>query len=178
MVTDRNITSHAQSFKTTRSSLPALDSWLMPEALQESPPPSSPKSCHQSLLPAAFPHHPNLDPLAPNQKPRLAFPRSLLAKALWTSPLPLSYHMRMGSLCMPFLPQTTMGSGTRSPSAVTAKSGGTMRPCARTPHATFAPPTTIPRLPARVLTSVARTTIAGSRSATPTMNSPALCKST
>jgi hypothetical protein len=163
-------TSHVQSSKTMRSSSPALDSWLTPEALQESAPPSSPKFHHQSPPPAAFPHHPNLNPLAPDQRPRLAFPRSSLAKALRTSPLPLSYHTRMGSLRMPFLPQTTMGSGTRSPSVATAKSRGMTRPCAQTPHVTFAPSTTIPHSHAHALTSVARTTTIGSHSATHTMD--------
>jgi hypothetical protein len=121
-------TSHVQNSRTMRSFLPALNSWLMPEVLQESAPPSLPKSCHQSPPPTASLHHPNLDPLAPAQKPRLTFPQSSLAKALWTSPLPLSYCMKMGSLRMPFLPQTTMGFRTRSPSVATAKSGGMTRP--------------------------------------------------
>jgi hypothetical protein len=171
-------TSHAQSFRTTRSSSPALNSWLMPEALQELALPSSLKFHHQSPPPATFPHHPDLNPLTPDQKPQLAFPQSLLAKALWTSPLPLSYHTRMGSLHTPFLPQTTLGSRTRSPSVATAKSGGMTRPHARTPCVTFAPPITTPPLHVHILTSVARTTIAGSRSATPTMDLLAQHKST
>jgi hypothetical protein len=61
--------SHVQSFRTTRSSSPALDSWLMPEALQELAPPSLPKFHHQSPPPVTFPHHLNLDPLTPDQKP-------------------------------------------------------------------------------------------------------------
>jgi hypothetical protein len=122
--------SHMQSSRTTKSSSPALNSWLMPEVLQESAPLSLPKSRHQSLPPTTSPHHPNLDPLAPNQKLRLAFPQLSLAKALQTGPLPLSYHMRMGSLRTPFLPQTTMGFETRSPSTVTVRSGDTTRPCA------------------------------------------------
>jgi hypothetical protein len=172
------VTWPAQSSRTMRSSSPALNSWLTPEVLQESAPPSSPKSCHQSPPPNVSPRHPNLDPLALDQKPRPAFPRSPLAKALRTGPLPLSYCMRMGSLHTPFLPQTTMGSGTRSPSVATAKSGVTTRPHARTRHVTFMPLTTTPPLRAHAPTSVARTTIAGSRSATPTMDSPARRKST
>jgi hypothetical protein len=168
----------AQSSRTTRSSSPALNSWLTPEVLQESAPPSSPKFRHQSLLPDASLHHPNLNPLTLDQKPRLAFPQSPLAKALQTGPLPLSYRMRMGSLRTPFLPQTTMGSETRFHSVDTAKSRGTTRPRARTRHATFAPLTTTRPLRAHALTSVARTTIAGSCSATPTMGSPAQLKST
>jgi hypothetical protein len=167
-----------QSSRTTRSSSPALDSWLTPEALQESAPPSSPKSRHQSPLPNTSPRHLNLDPLALDQKPRLAFPQSPLAKALWTGPLPLSYRTRMGSLRTPFLPQTTMGPGTRSHFVATAKSGGTTRPRAQTRRVTFAPPMTTQPLRAHALTSVARTTTAGSCSATPTMDSPAQLKST
>src|SRR5580693_579184 len=167
-----------QSFRTTKSSSPALDSWLMPEALQESALPSLPKSRHQSPPPDASPHHPNLDPLGLNQKPQLAFPQSPLAKALRTGPLPLSYCMRMGSLRTPFLPQTTMGPGTRFHSATTVKSGGTTRPRAPTPRVTFALPMTTPPSRAHALTSVIRTTIAGSHSATPTMGSPAQHRST
>jgi hypothetical protein len=168
----------AQSSKTTRNSSPALDSWLTPEALQESAAPSSPKSHHQSPLPDVSPHHPNLDPLARDQKPRLAFPQSPLAKALRTGPLPLSYRMRMGSLRTPFLPQTIMGLGTRSRSAAIAKSEGITRARARTRHVTFAPLTTTPLSRAHALTSVVRTTTAGSRSATLTTGSPAQLKST
>ena len=134
----------AQSSRTTRSFSPALNSWLTPEALRESAPPSLPKSHHQPLPPDASLHHPNLDPLALDQKSRLAFPQSPLAKALRTGPLPLSYHMRMGSLCTPSLPQTIIGSETRFHSAAIAKSGGTTRPRARTRHVTFAPLTTTP----------------------------------
>jgi hypothetical protein len=166
-----------QSSRTMRSSSPALDSWLTPEALQESAPPSSPKSHHQSQLPDASPRHPNLDPLALDQKPRLAFPQSPLAKALRTGPLPLSYRMRMGSLRTPSLPQTIMGSTTKSHSVAIAKSEGTTRPHARTRHVTFAPPMTTPPLRAHALTSVTRTTTAGSHSATPTMGSFAQRKS-
>jgi hypothetical protein len=168
----------AQSSRTTRSFSPVLNSWLTPEVLQESAPPSSPKSHHQSLPPDASLCNPNLDPLALDQKPQLAFPQSPLAKALRTGPLPLSYRMRMGSLRMPFLPQTTMGPGTRFHSVATAKSGGTMRPRAPTPHVTFALPMTTPPLRAHALTSVARTTTAGSHSATPTTDLPAQHKST
>jgi hypothetical protein len=127
----RNVmTSHyLAAMSHVRSFLPALNSWLTPEALQESAPLSSLKSHHQSPPPAIFPRHLNLNPLVPDQKSQLAFPQSSLAKALRTGPLPLSYHMRMGSSHMPFLPQTTMGSGTRSPSVATAKSGGMTRPC-------------------------------------------------
>jgi hypothetical protein len=164
------VTWPAQNSRTTRSSSPALDSWLTPEALQESGPPSLLRSRHRSPLPDVSPHHPNLDPLTLEQKPRLAFPQSLLAKALWTGPLPLSYRMRMGNLRTPFLPQTTMGPGTRFHSAATAKSRGTMRPRASTRHVTFAPPMTTPPSRAHTLTSVARMTTAGSRSATPTMD--------
>src|SRR5580693_7230766 len=60
----------AQSSRMTRSSSPALGSWLTPEVLQESAPPSSLKSCHQSPPPDASPRHPNLDPLGLNQKPQ------------------------------------------------------------------------------------------------------------
>jgi hypothetical protein len=165
-----------QSSRTMRSSSPALDSWLTPEALQESAPPSLPKSHHQSLPPDESPRHPNLDPLTLDQKPRLAFPRSPLAKALQTGPLPLSYRMRMGSLRTPFLPQTTMEPRTRSHSVTTAKSRGTMRPYAPTPRVTFVRPMIIPPSCVHTLTSVARTTIAGSCSATPTMDSFAQCK--
>jgi hypothetical protein len=158
--------------------LPALDSWLTPEVLQESALLSSPKSRHQSPPPDVSPRHPNLDPLALNQKPRLAFPRSPLAKALWTGPLPLSYRMRMGTLHTPFLPQTTTGSETRSPSVATAKSRGTTRPRVQTPHVTFALPMTTPLSHAPTLTSVARTTTAGSCSATPITGSLAQHKLT
>jgi hypothetical protein len=171
------VTWPVQSSRTTRSSSPALDSWLMPEALQESALLSSPESHHQSLLPDASPRPPNLDPLALDQKPRLAFPQSPLAKALQTGPLPLSYRMRMGSLCTPYLPQTTMESGTRFHSVAIAKSGGTTKPHARTHRVTFAHPMTTQPLRAHALTSVARTTTAGSRSVTPTMDSLAQRKS-
>jgi hypothetical protein len=174
----RAVTWPAQSSRMTRSSSPALDSWLTPEALQELAPPSSPKSRCQPSPPDVSPRHPNLDPLALDQKPRLAFPQSPLAKALRTGPLPLSYRMRMGSLRTPSLPQTTMGSETRFHSAAIAKSGGTTRPRARTRHVTFAPLMTTPPLHAHALTSVTRTTTAGSRSATPTMGSPAPLKLT
>jgi hypothetical protein len=60
--------SHTQSSRMTRSSSPALDSWLTPEVLQELALLSSPKCRHQSLPPAASPRHPNLNPLTPNQK--------------------------------------------------------------------------------------------------------------
>jgi hypothetical protein len=168
----------APSSRTTRSSSPALDTWLTPEALRGSVPPSSPKSHHHPPSPDASPRHPNLDPLPLGQKSRLAFPRSPLAKALRTGPLPLSYRMRMGSLCTPFLPQTTTGSATRFRSAGIAKSGGTTRPRAPTPRVTFALPTTTPLSHVHALTSVARTTTAGSHSATPIMGSPAQLKST
>jgi hypothetical protein len=167
-----------QSSRTMRSSSPALDSWLTPEVLQESVLPSLPRSHHRSPPPDVSPHHLNLDPLTPKQKPQLTFPQSPLAKALRTGPLPLSYRMRMGNLRMPFLPQTTMGPGTRFHSAATAKSGGTTRPRALTPCVTFVLPTTTPPLHVHAPTSVAKTTIAGSHSATPTMGSPAQHKLT
>jgi hypothetical protein len=171
-------TSLMQSSRTTRSSSPALDSWLTPEALQELAPPSLLKFRHPSPPPATSPCHLNLDPLALDQKPRFVFPQSSLAKALWTSPLPLSYRMRMGSLRMPFLPQTTMGSGIRSLFVATAKSEGTMRPHAQTRRATFVPLMTILPSCTCVLTSVARTIAAGSHPATPTTASLAQCKLT
>jgi hypothetical protein len=171
-------TSSMRSSRTTKSSSPPLNSWLTPEALQELVLPSSPKSHHQSPLPNVSPRHPNLDSLALDQKPRLAFPQSPLAKALRTGPLPLFYRMRMDNLRTPFLPQTTMGSGIRFRSVATARSEGITRPRAPTPHITFAPPTTTPPLRAHALTSVARATIAGSCLATPTMGSPAQLKLT
>jgi hypothetical protein len=171
-------TSPLQSSKMTRSSSPCLNSWLTPEVLQELAPPSSLKSHCLSPPPNASSHHPNLNPLAPAQKPRITFPQLSLAKALWTSPLPLSYYTRMGSLHMPSLPQTTMGLGTRSSSIASAKFRGMTRQHAQPHHVTFAPLMTTPPSHACTLTSVARTIIAGSCSATLTTDSSVQLKST
>src|SRR6266850_6338963 len=80
--------SRGKTLSTTMQSSELEDFWLTPEALHGSERPCSPSSSQKDNQPTSPPNHPNLFPCPLDPQLRLAFPDSLLAKALLTGPLP------------------------------------------------------------------------------------------
>src|SRR6267142_261 len=97
-------------------------SWLTPEALHGSEQPCSPSSSQKDNPLTSPQNHLNLYPYHPDPQPQLAFPGSLLAKALLTGPLPLPYRMKMDSSSSVYPHLMRQESTTRSPFATTARS--------------------------------------------------------
>src|SRR6267142_736984 len=116
-----------RTLPTTMPSYELEGSWLMPEALHGSEQPCSPSSSQKDNPLTSPQNHLNLYPYHPDPQPQLAFPGSLLAKALLTGPLPLPYRMKMDSSSSVYPHLTIQASVTKSPSAGTARSGDTMK---------------------------------------------------